>query len=116
MFGEIKRFLTLPPTPSVGLVSPLHADVADRLATIRAQKTAAVTEVSRETINDIRFVTSWQREVMQLLAQPSSSLATAQDRSSTSKKKSAIVKALAGVKHLYSGGEDAMALVYTVTL
>lgn len=112
MFGEIKRFLTLPPTPSVGLVSPLHADVADRLATIRAQKTAAVTEVSRETINDIRFVTSWQREVMQLLAQP----ATAQDRSSTSKKKSAIVKALAGVKHLYSGGEDAMALVYTVTL
>jgi len=29
---------TLPPTPVAGLVSPLHADVADRLATIRAQK------------------------------------------------------------------------------
>jgi len=50
-------------------------------------------------------MTSGLREVMQLLAQPASSLATAQDRSSASKKKSAIVKALAAdVKHLYSGG------------
>mmetsp|Transcript_26968 Transcript_26968/g.39679 ORF Transcript_26968/g.39679 Transcript_26968/m.39679 type:complete len:84 (+) Transcript_26968:51-302(+) len=41
----------------------------------------------------------------QLLAQPASSLATAQERSSVSQKKSATVKALAtGVKHLYSGG------------
>jgi len=66
MFGEIKRFSTLRPTPSVGLVSLLHTDVVDRLATIRALRTVAVTKNLnfRETIDDLRGVTSRQREVI----------------------------------------------------
>lgn len=107
LFADWKRLLALPPTPSAGLVSPLYADVAARLETMRAQNTAAVTKNLnvRKTIDDICGVISRQREVLKLLPQPASSLATAQEISPQSKKKSAIVRALAaGVKHLYGGG------------
>ena len=69
LFREIKLFFTLPLTPCVELVLPLHADVADRLATIHDQKTATVTENLnfRETIDDLRGVSSRQREVITLV-------------------------------------------------
>lgn len=51
LFADWKRLLALPPTPSAGLVSPLYADVAARLETMRPEDSCSDEELERSQDN-----------------------------------------------------------------